>query len=223
MANWQLHQPEPPGPRASRARADGSDKEPSTVARTPTTSGSLASLYDGQARHFHHWEKTKDVVDQCIDMMLNFRQSGHPGGSRSKVHAMLALVLSGVDALGSPPSREAVRRSLRARRRPLHAAPVLGARRSQRTAAYPVPGHGRRTLSRPRCRTPRGLLGGPAPVPPQRRAFGTRGDGGQDAVRQGEHRAVRSWLTAGSRHRDGAETRRRVRRFESSRWRAKAG
>ena len=65
------------------------------MAQTPTTSGSPLRLYDEQARHFHHWEKTKDVVDQCIDMMLNYRQSGHPGGSRSKVHAMLALLLSG--------------------------------------------------------------------------------------------------------------------------------
>lgn len=42
-----------------------------------------------------HWEKTKDIVDQLIDLMLNYRQSGHPGGSRSKVHALLSLILSG--------------------------------------------------------------------------------------------------------------------------------
>ena len=44
---------------------------------------------------FHQWEKTKDIVDQLIDLMLNYRQSGHPGGSRSKVHALLSLLLSG--------------------------------------------------------------------------------------------------------------------------------
>lgn len=44
---------------------------------------------------FPHWEKTKDVVDQLIDLMLNYRQSGHPGGSRSKVHMLLSLLLSG--------------------------------------------------------------------------------------------------------------------------------
>lgn len=44
---------------------------------------------------FPHWEKTKDVVDQCIDVMLNHRQSGHPGGSRSKVHALITTLLSG--------------------------------------------------------------------------------------------------------------------------------
>src|SRR5262249_31164383 len=52
-------------------------------------------MYAEQAQHFAHWEKTKDIVDQCIDMMLNYRQSGHPGGSRSKVHAMLSTLLSG--------------------------------------------------------------------------------------------------------------------------------
>jgi len=45
---------------------------------------------------FPKWEKIKDMVDQCIDMMLNLRQSGHPGGSRSKVHMVLATMLSGV-------------------------------------------------------------------------------------------------------------------------------
>ncbi len=46
-------------------------------------------------KEFHYWEITKDLIDQCIDIMLNLRQSGHPGGSRSKVHAMVATLLSG--------------------------------------------------------------------------------------------------------------------------------
>ena len=45
--------------------------------------------------HYPHWEKIKDMTDQCIDIMLNLRQSGHPGGSRSKVHMLVALFLSG--------------------------------------------------------------------------------------------------------------------------------
>jgi len=45
--------------------------------------------------HFPKWEKTKDMVDQCLDIMLNLRQSGHPGGSRSKAHMLLSLMLSG--------------------------------------------------------------------------------------------------------------------------------
>ena len=43
-----------------------------------------------------YWEKLGDAVDQLIDLMLNYRQSGHPGGSRSKMHMLLTLMLSGV-------------------------------------------------------------------------------------------------------------------------------
>lgn len=42
-----------------------------------------------------HWEKTADLIDQSIDLALNLSQSGHPGGSRSKVHALVTLMLSG--------------------------------------------------------------------------------------------------------------------------------
>ena len=48
------------------------------------------------SRYFDKWEVVKDLIDQMIDLMLNLRQSGHPGGSRSKVHAMVVTVLSGV-------------------------------------------------------------------------------------------------------------------------------
>ncbi len=44
---------------------------------------------------FARYEVVKDLVDECIDLSLNYRQSGHPGGSRSKVHMLLALLLSG--------------------------------------------------------------------------------------------------------------------------------
>jgi len=46
-------------------------------------------------QYYKYWEVTKDLIDQCIDIMLNLRQSGHPGGSRSKVHAMVTTLLSG--------------------------------------------------------------------------------------------------------------------------------
>jgi transketolase len=46
-------------------------------------------------RDLRAWEVAKDVADQAIDFMLNLRQSGHPGGSRSKVHLLLATLLSG--------------------------------------------------------------------------------------------------------------------------------
>lgn len=48
-----------------------------------------------QAAHFPYWEKMKDCIDQFIDITLNYRQSGHPGGSRSKVHLLTATLLGG--------------------------------------------------------------------------------------------------------------------------------
>jgi len=50
--------------------------------------------YDAE-RDIPRWEKIKDIIDQNIDFMLNYRQSGHPGGSRSKVQAFVTLLLSG--------------------------------------------------------------------------------------------------------------------------------
>jgi len=55
----------------------------------------LERTYRSQSESFPHWEKIKDCVDQYIDLMLNYRQSGHPGGSRSKVHAFVSLLMSG--------------------------------------------------------------------------------------------------------------------------------
>ena len=53
------------------------------------------SLFEAQKTNFAQWEILKDVIDQQIDLMLNYRQSGHPGGSRSKAHYMISLLLSG--------------------------------------------------------------------------------------------------------------------------------
>ena len=44
---------------------------------------------------FPHWEKTKDLIDNLLDVTLNYRQSGHPGGSRSKAHFLISLLLGG--------------------------------------------------------------------------------------------------------------------------------
>ncbi len=52
-------------------------------------------LYAAAEPSFPHWELVRDVVDEMIDLSLNYRQSGHPGGSRSKVHLFLAMLLSG--------------------------------------------------------------------------------------------------------------------------------
>ena len=56
----------------------------------------ISDRYSELSLLFPHWEKTKDLIDQCLDLILNYRQSGHPGGSRSKVHALLVTLLSGV-------------------------------------------------------------------------------------------------------------------------------
>jgi transketolase len=63
------------------------------VLKTPTTE--IDALYDKAEPDFGRWEIVKDLIDEAIDLSLNYRQSGHPGGSRSKVHMMLALMFSG--------------------------------------------------------------------------------------------------------------------------------
>ena len=45
---------------------------------------------------FHYWDAIGDMIDQCIDIALNLSQSGHPGGSRSKMPILLTTLLSGV-------------------------------------------------------------------------------------------------------------------------------
>jgi transketolase len=55
----------------------------------------VTGLYALAEPNFPRWEILKDLVDEMIDWSLNYRQSGHPGGSRSKVHLLLSLMLSG--------------------------------------------------------------------------------------------------------------------------------
>jgi transketolase len=55
----------------------------------------VGRLFAAAEPDFARYEVVKDLVDECIDLSLNYRQSGHPGGSRSKVHMLLALLLSG--------------------------------------------------------------------------------------------------------------------------------
>ena len=52
--------------------------------------------FEALSKHFAQWQKVGDLIDQSIDLMLNLRQSGHPGGSRSKVPLMVATTLGGV-------------------------------------------------------------------------------------------------------------------------------
>lgn len=62
----------------------------------PQNSLTIEQAFQQLKPHFSKWEKIKDMVDQSIDLMLNLRQSGHPGGSRSKVHLLVTTMLSGV-------------------------------------------------------------------------------------------------------------------------------
>ncbi|MGH2455837.1 MAG: transketolase [Candidatus Limnocylindria bacterium] len=61
----------------------------------PGTPEAVDQLYERATGSFSDWETIKDVIDEAIDLALNYRQSGHPGGSRSKVHLFLSLLLSG--------------------------------------------------------------------------------------------------------------------------------
>ena len=60
-----------------------------------TSEEGITQRYNELTPYFDHWEKTKDLVDQLVDLILNYRQSGHPGGSRSKVYALIVTLLSG--------------------------------------------------------------------------------------------------------------------------------
>jgi transketolase len=62
---------------------------------TNEAASTVDALHAKAAEEFAQWEVVKDLVDECIDLMLNYRQSGHPGGSRSKVHTLLSTMLSG--------------------------------------------------------------------------------------------------------------------------------
>jgi transketolase len=69
---------------------------PQIIARSGSGSeGDVGALFAAAEPDFARYELVKELVDECIDLSLNYRQSGHPGGSRSKVHMMLALLLSG--------------------------------------------------------------------------------------------------------------------------------
>lgn len=61
----------------------------------PASEAEIQARFEEASAHFPQWEKIKDLIDQFIDIPVNYRQSGHPGGSRSKVHALVATLLSG--------------------------------------------------------------------------------------------------------------------------------
>ena len=61
----------------------------------PTLETAQRPSFEALESNFPRWEKIGDLIDQCIDLMLNLRQSGHPGGSRSKVPMLVATTLGG--------------------------------------------------------------------------------------------------------------------------------
>ncbi len=65
------------------------------TAATLDTDPQVQSRFRELERQFPFWEKIKDCIDQNIDVFENYRQSGHPGGSRSKAHMLVALTLGG--------------------------------------------------------------------------------------------------------------------------------
>lgn len=72
--------------------------EAGVTAREPSAGGSggdVQRLYAAAEGDFPRYEVLKDIVDELLDISLNYRQSGHPGGSRSKAHMLVALMLSG--------------------------------------------------------------------------------------------------------------------------------
>jgi transketolase len=70
-------------------------EEKLAMSKSSEATARIDLMHASAATEFPQWEVVKDIVDECIDLMLNYRQSGHPGGSRSKVHALLATMLSG--------------------------------------------------------------------------------------------------------------------------------
>jgi transketolase len=71
---------------------------PGPVPAGPTAlhnQSTVEELFGSATGLFDKWEVVKDIIDEMIDLSLNYRQSGHPGGSRSKVHVVVAALLSG--------------------------------------------------------------------------------------------------------------------------------
>tara|TARA_Y100001936_G_scaffold200005_1_gene201625 strand:+ start:747 stop:3068 length:2322 start_codon:yes stop_codon:yes gene_type:complete len=54
------------------------------------------NLLKENKKNFKFWDAVAAMIDQSIDIALNHAQSGHPGGSRSKVPLLLSTLLSGV-------------------------------------------------------------------------------------------------------------------------------
>ena len=56
-----------------------------------TSDPNWSRLLDQVAPYFGYWEKIGDAVDQFIDIMVNYRQSGHPGALGPRCTCWLRL------------------------------------------------------------------------------------------------------------------------------------
>lgn len=65
------------------------------AARVVESAAEVQRLYEAASADFEKYDLVRELIDECIDIPLNYRQSGHPGGSRSKVHMLVSLLLSG--------------------------------------------------------------------------------------------------------------------------------
>ena len=156
-------------------------------------------LFAAAEADFARYEVVKDLIDECIDLSLNYRQSGHPGGSRSKVHMMVALLLSGAmrwDLL-RPWRRFGDRFVLSAG----HTVPLvyatLAVLNEAMRARFDLSGDS--VVRLPRRRPLGADLGVAAAAAPARRPARARGDGRPHAVPEVQHRALRARDAAGGR------------------------
>ncbi len=185
-----------------------------TAGTGPRSTGThpVDRLYAESEASFERWEVVKDLVDELIDLSLNYRQSGHPGGSRSKVHLLRRDPPLGRHALGPPPTVAALRGPLRPVGRPHRSRsstpPWLSSTSRcgrvttcDRRPAFAFPDGGRWAL------TWEDLLGLAAPGRPAR----PRRDGRQDPLPQVQHGPVRPRHAAGRRRGARAQAGRRRR------------
>ncbi len=76
---------------------------------TATRPDLLDELYERSAASFDDWELIKEIIDESIDLALNYRQSGPSGRlALEGAHVRVAPPV-GRDALGHPPSVAPVR------------------------------------------------------------------------------------------------------------------
>ena len=183
----------------------------------------VARLHAATEPDFARYEVLKDIVDECIDLSLNYRQSGHPGRLALQGPSAARLAALRGHALGHSPSLAAVRRPIRALRR-AHGAPrLLHARRAQRGSASASRSERRSALCLSRRRSLGPDLGVAARAASPRRVAGARRRwrGGPCSSSSTPGRPGTAWRRRPVRRSRSSWPARR--RSRSSSWRAKVG